>query len=37
MTYETNGHGGIQIVTHTPIPATAGWNMIGGFEDVVRC
>ena len=27
--------GGIQIVTHTPINAAEGWNMFGGFEDII--
>jgi pectate lyase len=25
----------IEIVTHDPIPAASGWNMIGGYEDQV--
>jgi hypothetical protein len=31
----TYNYPALQIVTHNPIPATAGWNLIGGFEDVV--
>ena len=27
--------GGIQIVTHNPINASSGWNMFGGYEDVI--
>ena len=27
--------GGIQIVTHDPIPVLAGWNMIGGYDQSV--
>jgi len=27
--------GGILIVTHNPIVATAGWNLIGGYESIV--
>ncbi len=26
---------GIQIVTHNPISANAGWNLIGGYENIV--
>ncbi len=34
-TYNTGDEwpaGGIQIVTHDPVTAAAGWNMIGGYE-----
>jgi hypothetical protein len=27
--------GGIQIVSHDPIPGNAGWNLIGGYEDTL--
>ncbi len=30
---ETYSYPAIQIVTHDPIGATAGWNMFGGFEN----
>ncbi len=29
---ETYSYTGIEIVTHDAIPATAGWNLIGGYE-----
>ena len=35
-TYNTGDEwpaGGIQIVPHSPIPITTGWNMIGGYEN----
>ena len=28
--------GGIQIVTHNPISVALGWNMFGGYEDIVN-
>jgi hypothetical protein len=31
----TYNYSALEIVTHNPIPAAAGWNMIGGFEDIV--
>ena len=37
-TYNTGDEwpaGGIQIVAHDPIPVSAGWNMIGGYEQSV--
>jgi hypothetical protein len=37
-TYNTGDEwpaGGIQIVTHNPIPGTSGWNLIGGYENSV--
>ena len=36
QTYNTGDEwpaSGIQIVAHDPIPLTAGWNMIGGYEN----
>ena len=36
-TYNTGDEwpaGGIQIVPHNPIAGTAGWNMIGGYENI---
>jgi len=30
---ETYNYPAIDIVTHIPIPAAAGWNMIGGYEN----
>jgi hypothetical protein len=38
QTYNTGDEwpaGGIQIVTHDPINAALGWNMFGGYEDIV--
>ncbi len=32
---ETYSYPSIQIVTHNPISASSGWNMIGGYEDAV--
>jgi len=29
---ETYNYSAIEIVAHAPIVATAGWNMIGGYE-----
>jgi hypothetical protein len=37
-TYNTGGEwpaGGINFVTHAPIPAAAGWNLFGGYEQTV--
>ncbi len=39
-TYNTGDEwpaGGIQIVPHYPISSSSGWNMFGGYEDIVRC
>jgi hypothetical protein len=39
QTYNTGDEwpaGGIQLVVHNPISAVLGWNMFGGFEDVVN-
>ena len=30
---QTYNYPAIQIVAHDPIPLTAGWNMIGGYEN----
>jgi hypothetical protein len=38
QTYNTGDEwpaGGIQIIPHNPIPGALGWNLIGGYEEVV--
>jgi hypothetical protein len=39
QTYNTGDEwpaGGIQIVPHDPINALAGWNLIGGYENIIQ-